>query len=290
MSRIDERDITESLRAGRVPAAVADRLGATRAAFLPWTATLRPAELAIVRSHGLRPIATVSATCWMHYGWSWTEGHAQGWETALRRLQDEAEAAGANAIVDVRMRTLPLPVADSMDFTLVGTAVRLEDQPPSPNPIVATVPALEFVQLLDADIIPTGIAVGARYAWLDDYAGNARRTFAGNVEANTLSRFWEEVRRDAQADLRRSAQGRGSGVLAHVNFAQMFEARAGDNQPARYLGRHIIIGTVVDLPRRPVTSLPDAKIALDLRDDPAALKGERRHHQSYALNDTEGGI
>ena len=30
--------------------------------------------------------------------------------------------------------------------------------PPSHDPIVATVPALEFVKLLEADVVPTGIA------------------------------------------------------------------------------------------------------------------------------------
>jgi len=38
-------------------------------------AALTPAELMITRSHGFRPISAVSATCWMHYGWSWTPFH-----------------------------------------------------------------------------------------------------------------------------------------------------------------------------------------------------------------------
>jgi len=50
-----------------------------------------------MRSHGIKPVAAVSATCWLHYGWSWTEGHMQGWDAAIKRLQAEAKAAGANA-------------------------------------------------------------------------------------------------------------------------------------------------------------------------------------------------
>jgi len=38
--------------------------------------------------------------------------------------------------------------------------------PPSNEPIVATVAALEFVKLLEADVVPTGIAIGAHYEWL----------------------------------------------------------------------------------------------------------------------------
>ena len=76
--------------------------------------------------------------------------------------------AGANVVLDVKMRTIPLGVENSMDFTLVGTAAWVEGMPPSDDPIVATVPALEFVKLLEADIVPTGIAVGAQYNWLND--------------------------------------------------------------------------------------------------------------------------
>ena len=75
---------------GDVPRRDRARLEGARSGTLPWIATLTPAELLIARSHGLRPIAAVSATCWLHYGWSWTEGHAQGWDTALRGCSEEA--------------------------------------------------------------------------------------------------------------------------------------------------------------------------------------------------------
>ena len=69
-----------------------------------------------------------------------------------------------------------------MDFTLVGTAVHVEGLPPSPDPIVATVPALEFVKLLEADVVPTGIAIGAHYEWMTDWRGSANQTWMGNIE------------------------------------------------------------------------------------------------------------
>ena len=178
-----------------VPPPIRARLEGARAGTLPWMATLTPAELMIARSHGLKPIAAVAATCWLHYGWSWTEGHAQGWDMALRRLREEAWAAGANAVLDVKMRTIPLGVGDSMDFTLVGTAVRVEGLPPSDEPIIATVPALEFVKLLEADVVPTGIAIGAHYEWMTDWLGGAAMRYRwSNVEAEQLSNLWEVVR------------------------------------------------------------------------------------------------
>ena len=300
-------DIQAALRRGEVPTMTRARLRDTRSGALPWVATLTPAELLTARSHGLRPIAAISATCWMHYGWSWTEGHAQGWSTAMRRLKDEAFIVGANAVLDVKMRTIPLRVENSMDFTLVGTAVRVEGLPPSDDPIVATVPALEFVRLLEADIVPTGIAIGAQYDWLTDSYGQANQVFAGNVETTVLSQFWERIRQRAHAELRRNASGQGNGVLAHVNFGEMFKVEAG-NGPKRFLGRQIVVATTVDAPKasKPANmpwgpppwgeskarpAVPhEIGMVVDMCAGRTPLTGHARHHQSYASNEREGAI
>jgi uncharacterized protein YbjQ (UPF0145 family) len=256
-------------------------------------ATLTPAELSIARSHGLKPIAAISATCWLHYGWSWTLGHSQGWETALRRLADEARACGANAVLDVKMRTIPLNVESSMDFTLVGTAVKLEGLPPSNDPIIATIPALEFVKLLEADVVPTGIAIGAHYEWLRDWYGYAATPYGTwfNAESQQLSQLWRDVRRQAHDNLRESAQARGNGVLAHLNFSQMFEVEReyGERKVKEYLARHIVIATTLDARRG--TPLPhDFKMVVDLHAGKTPLTGTTQHHQSYATNEKSGAI
>jgi hypothetical protein len=300
-------DIEAALRAGRVPSATLARLEAVRAGRSPWVATLTPAELLAVRSHGLRPIAAIAATCWMYYGWSWTEGHAQGWQTALNRLKEEAIAAGANVVLDVKMRTVPLGVEASMDFTLIGTAARVEGLPPSDDPIVATVPALEFVKLLEADIVPTGIAVGAQFDWLNDWYGSTNQAFAGNVETTVLSQFWERIRQRAHAELRRNAAAQGNGVLAHINFGQMFKIEASGQAP-RFLGRQIVVATTVDAPKsRKPANMPwgpppwgeskarpavphEIGMAIDLHAGGTSLSGRPRHHQSYASNDRQGAI
>jgi Putative heavy-metal-binding len=283
-----QADIIQSLRSGSVPISARNRLEAARSGAAPWIATLTPAELLIIRSHGVKPIASISATCWMHYGWSWTLGHRQGWETALLRLREEAKAAGANAVLDVKMRTIPVEIETSMDFTLVGTAVKMDGLPPSSDPIVATVPALEFVKLLEADVVPTGIAVGAHYEWMNDWRGTARQAWGGNVESRQLSNLWELVRQRAHAELRQSAQPQGNGVLAHINFSQMFEIE-GQNDLKRYLARHIVIATTVDS-QRGVPIPHDIKMVVDVHAGKTPLTGTTRHHQSYTSKDREGAI
>jgi hypothetical protein len=283
-----QAELKEFFRTGNLPGAIKQRLAGSRNRTLPWTATLTPAELLIARSHGLRPIAAVSATCWLHYGWSWTEGHAQGWEAALRRLRKEAHAAGANAVVDVKMRTVPLGGADSMDFTLIGTAVYLEGLPPSSEPIIATVPALEFVKLLEADVVPTGIAIGAHYEWLSLWRGNTDLSWMGNIEYQQLSELWDVVRQRAHQLLRSRARSQGNGVLAHLNFSQIFE-REGATDRRQFLARHIVVATTVDA-RRGTTFPHDIGIVVDMHAGGTPLTSTLPHHQSYALNESEGAI
>ena len=286
-----QADIQMSLRGGRVPTGTLARLQGAAAGAGPWMATLSPAELMIVRSHGLKPIAAISSTCWLHYGWSWTQGHAQGWETALQRLSQEAKACGANAVLDVKMRTIPVGEGESMDFSLVGTAVRMDGLPASNDPIIATVPALEVVKLLEADVVPTGIALGAHYEWLTDWRRSADQPWMGNTESWQLSNLWESVRSRAHAQLRESARNRGNGVLAHLNFSQMFERERDINEQKvkEYLARHIVIATTVDAKRG--TPLPhEFKMLVDMHAGKTPLAGTTRHHQSYATNEQDGAI
>ncbi len=282
----------EALERQALPPFVADRLRKASAGHQPWVATMTPAELLLAKTHGVRPIATVSGTCWFHYGWSWTEGHEEGWHHALNRIRREALAAGANAVVDVRMRTLRHSFGPSMDFTLIGTAVRIEGLFPSRDPVIATVPALEFVRLLEMGIVPVGIAVGARYDWLGQwggFGGGAFTTqwqtgiFAGNQALDELGRFWEGIRREAHAALRRNASTMGNGVLAHTHFGEILRQER-DKQPPAYLGRHIVVGTVVDTPRGADVP-PDITPVVDMRDSLSPLKrtGEVRH----AVYDTD---
>lgn len=283
---------TVALEHGGLPPFVTQRLGDAAAGRGPWLATMTPSELLLMRSHGIRPVATVSGTCWYAYGRSWTEGHAQGWHEALERIAQAAAAAGANAVVDVRMRTLRHRIGASMDFTLIGTAVKVAGLAPTPHPVVATVPALELIRLLEADIVPVGIAVGARYEWLGAGWANDRgwgsgfgwtdaaalrrtqqalRPFSGNQPLTDLMDFWNAIRRAAHADLRAAAARQGNGVLAHTQFGQLLRQER-DKQPPAYLGRHIVIGTVVDTkPGAPVPHLVEQVV--DMRDALSPLRG-----------------
>ncbi len=282
-------DWADALGRGTLPGFVEQRLDLARTGKLPWLSTMSPAELLLARSHGIRPVATVSGTCWYHYGWSWTEGHAEGWHKALDRMRQEATAAGANAIVDVKLRTINLPgTGASMDYTVLGTAVTIDGLPPSPDPVIATVPAIEFVRLLEAGIVTTGVAIGARYDWLTTTGWSTFGSYGMNGDLRDLSRFWDGIRRDAIADLERDTARLGNGVLAHTHFGQLFKVER-DKQPTQMLGRHIVIGTAVQCGRRdPVPH--DITMVIDMRDDLSRLNDPAGHgHTAYGAGQEQEG-
>ena len=272
-----------------LPDFVEARLVDVREGRAPWSSTMSPAELLIAVTRGVRPIATVTGTCWYQYGRSWTEGHAAGWRAAQHRLRAEAKACGANAVVDVKMRTINGGPAYSMDFSLIGTAIKIDRLAPSPEPIIATVPLIEFVRLLQAGVVPVGLAVGAQYDWLIDNS----KSFAGNWTWNnqplsTLGRFWESLRRAAHRELRADAARLGNGVLAHTQLGQLLRQEGGDKAPDRYLGRHIVVGTVVQAGEA-ASITREIRTVVDMVDGPSPLAASPVMDRStYQSNEEEG--
>jgi hypothetical protein len=100
--------------------------------------------------------------------------------------------------------------------------------------------------------------------------------------------LWEHVRQCAHRELRANAKPQGNGVLAHLNFSQMFEGE-GQNDRKAFLARHIVVATTVDARRG--TPLPHKiNMVVDMHANGTPLTGTTQHHQSYDSNDSEGAI
>ena len=239
---------TRALSQNAVPGFVSERLRHTAVGKLPWVSTASPADLLTAHTHGIETLGMVAGNCWFHFGYSWTEGHRDGWHTAIARLQHEAGLMGAHAIVEVRMKTRLAEGADaSMDYSVTGTAIRIKGFPDQRTPMVATVSQLEFARLIEAGILPVGLAVGAYYDWFADmYGWSDGRGSWWNMELPDLSVFQHRVRYNALSNLRDDARRqRGTGVLGRVQFTEMFRQESGEGMPKQFLCRHIAFGTVV---------------------------------------------
>lgn len=243
-------DWANALQSGALPEFVLQRMAQTAQGRLPWTSTAAPAELLALRSHGVQPLGIVMGNCWYQYSRSWTDGHYEGWHKALDRLHKEAVALGANAVVDVRLKTR-YGEHNDMDYAVFGTAVRVRGLQPSAKPVVSTVSALEFVRLLENGMVPEGIAIGAHY---DTYGARIRtlsRRVKGpfrNFEMTQLSTFLDGVRRSAIHSLQRDGARMGASVLAHTHASQL-QCLSNDNAYQSFLYRHIVIGTAVSYNR-----------------------------------------
>ena len=245
----------------RIPSFVQRRLADTKSGKLPWVSTTSVGGLLAQRTHGIKPIGLVSGNCWYQYGFSWTRGHYDGWHKAIDRLWREAVALGANAVVDVTMKVQRMAdTSGQMDYGVLGTAVSIAGLRESRDPVVATVSALEFARLMEAGIVPVGLAIGAHYQWYYPNQNILGQNMSGlgmgmgggmammgewNQELTALSEFLTDVRRTAVGQLQSDAARIGTGVLARVEYSEIEPGEAGEGVPPRYLARHIAFGTAV---------------------------------------------
>jgi uncharacterized protein YbjQ (UPF0145 family) len=256
-----------AFRANTLPSFVADRLGAMRAGNAAWMSTGGTAELLLMRRHGLQPVATVSGTCWFRTGWqpgapmgaagysdNWGQPRMEGWRRALARLRAEAVACGAHIVADTRLRGATGDGKDR-DYTMLGTAFRLNGVDASPKPIVTTLSALATLQLLRADIVPGGIAVAAASGCLWPPAGKkvvsaGRTTYEGwgTFQRRALPELTEidaKTRKMALERLAQTAATEGNHVLTHAITGEM-ELIERENAPPGYFVRYTAIGTIID--------------------------------------------
>lgn len=279
--------ISKAITHNKVPAEIEQRLKDTSAGKLPWISTMSPTEMLVTRKHGVRPISMIASTCWMQYGQSWTLGHSTGWRKAVDRMRAEAVAAGANAVVDVKLKTIGRHNSDNMDFSLIGTAVHI-DNLTIDKPAISTTSAAEFIRLMESGIIPVGISIGCDYEIIDDRRNEAGRNLFRNrwenFENDFLVRLWSRVRKSAFKELiKDSMRHDGNGILAHINFNELIdqEYEVNDVKKYRYLARHIIIGTVVKDLGHHHSSIHDVTPVIDISDRNAFDRKTSPHNGIY---------
>lgn len=139
----------ERIRRGGIPLGAEQRLRTLAAASSPvFSSDLSTKEYAIAQASGLTPIAQVMGSSvvqhgWQNYGWSSYGGgiqempsFAMPWnmsrQRAFDRLRQEAELAGADAVIAIEMTASSfLGEPGNVEFVVFGTAVRETTLAPS---------------------------------------------------------------------------------------------------------------------------------------------------------------
>jgi uncharacterized protein YbjQ (UPF0145 family) len=132
----------ERIASGGIPLGAEQRLKALRTADAPvFSSDLSAKEYAIAQASGLQPLAQVMGSSvvqhgWQNYGWSAYAGGVQEmpafaapWnlsrERSFDRLRQEAQFAGADAVIGIEMKsTAFLGEPGNVEFAVFGTAVR----------------------------------------------------------------------------------------------------------------------------------------------------------------------
>jgi uncharacterized protein YbjQ (UPF0145 family) len=280
---VDEAASLRSVEAGGLPLRAQRRLAeAHTQGHTVWTSTLAPGETVVASQTGLEPISQVMGSCVYHVGYqgmylAWAGGelttltaaYAHARSRALARMQAEAAALRAHLVVDVRFEGRGYDwAADLIEYTAIGTAVRLRGQAPPALPALTLLKTDELSKLHHAGYWPVAIAMGNCF-WYDPHCDCSRD---GSWYSQELPKHTRAgvVTRDLAVTRFREAAHRFN---AHGVVGVQVERRAHDYEHDGHTTFHLelgLMGTAVVRHGQPGTP-PRPKLVVDLADLP------RRH-------------
>ena len=191
---------------------------------LRWSSDLSVGEYLATRSVRLEPLGQVLGGSIYHIAYNamtqqqnydseltvFSQALYDARDRALGRLRQEAALLGAHGVVGVRLEQKAYEWgARLLEFTAIGTAVRVAGVPPLPRPFLSDLSGQETLTTLRAGYAPVSIALGvcAYYVvttWDDEY--QMRAGAWGNWSNNEMARLT-----GATYQARRGAMGRMSG-------------------------------------------------------------------------------
>jgi uncharacterized protein YbjQ (UPF0145 family) len=152
--------------------------------------------------------------------------------SALRRLQAEAAALGADGVVGVQLTVEPFigSAQRSLSFVAIGTAVRSSGATHLAGPFLSDVDGSDLALLLRSGWAPTGLVMGVGAVVAHDDYGTVqrRRSWRRNIEIPTYSDLATQARVDARARLNEDVRAH-SGEAAVLGTATTYVWR----QPCR---------------------------------------------------------
>lgn len=265
----------------------------------PFTSDLSCADFALARGLGVEPIKQVLGACVYQVGYqslmaserplggmpmfgggdgyvSRLEVLTEAWndarERALGRLRAEAEAAGAEAVIGVKLRASAERLGEgsagyAIDYSVIGTAIRhaqhgragaAEGSPP----ILTELSVADYAKLLRAGVAPVGIAAASISVFATYGYNTIARMRAGGLGAGALGVGGEcfELREysaalyaafdQAGARMRQAAQGLGAEGIVGVRLERSLSRPQLGGQATGLIVSLHAIGTAVAAERR----------------------------------------
>jgi uncharacterized protein YbjQ (UPF0145 family) len=176
---VDEARSLHDLAQGGLPLRAQRRIYEHHAGALGgravFSSTLDPGETLVSRSTGLEPVSQVMGSSIFHVGFRGypsfagtggelaplTSAYDQARSRALSRMQQEAALLRAHVVVDVKFVGRGYDWAeDLVEFTAIGTAMRITGFPDVAQPVLTLMEADELWKLHHAGYWPVAIAMG----------------------------------------------------------------------------------------------------------------------------------
>ena len=291
-----------SLEAGDLPLQASRRLSEETAAGHPlFSSDLSTKEFALTRNVGYQPLSQVMGSSIYRVGWQYartyasypsetelttiSQAHMRATQLALSRLGKEAVLLKAHGVIGVRLITRDYEWGNNMlEYTAIGTAIRLPNTPLPQRPFLSDLSGQEFWTLLQAGYYPVGIAVGycSYYVSLGSYiAGQMRGWFNwSNQEIDPFSQgiyTARDLAMNRAVNMARSFNASGI-VGMHIDCEREVIDYETDN-PTRYYMDFIVrfsaIGTAIAA-QRPDHVIPSPTPTLTLTDLRPGQRGETR--------------
>jgi uncharacterized protein YbjQ (UPF0145 family) len=167
-----------SLEGGGLPNRAKQRLSEEMEAGHPlFSSDLSANEFLLTRNLGYVPLSQVMGSSIYQVGWQYTRrysygpveseltnvtnAHQEAAQLALSRLRQEASLLKAHGVIGVRFAQRDYEWGQNLlEYTAIGTAIKLPNTPPPEKPFLSDLSGQEFWTLLQAGYFPAGIVYG----------------------------------------------------------------------------------------------------------------------------------
>lgn len=248
-----------------------------------FTSDLSVNEFLLVKEAGFEPLGLVVGCSMYHIGFQWaginqnmemtvlSQAMYHARELAMTRMEEEAEALGADGIVGVRLSAKHMTWEPNMaEFVAIGTAVKASDRTISyrtihDKPFTSELSGQDFWTLLRAGYRPLGLVMGnCVYHVAYQSLGQWFRNIGKNVEMTNFTQ--------ALYDARELAMERMQVEAAHLQAEGIIGANIHEHQYS--WSSHVIeffaLGTAVT-PTRADHHIPTPHLTLSLNDPPTQI-------------------
>lgn len=282
-----------ALEAGGLPLKAQQRLREEmEAEHRLFTSDLSVNEFLLARERGYQPLSQVMGSSIYQVGWQYTRQYTRGTQSyemdtlsrahqhaaslALSRLEQEAKLLNAHGVIGVRFTRRSYEWGSHLlEYTAIGTAIKLPDAPLTGRPFLSDLSGQEFWTLLQAGYYPAGVVSGycSYYVALGSNLTQQIQgwwTGGANQEIGPFTQGLYNARHLAMTranDMARKQQALGI-VGMHIENDRRISEYETDNPQRKYMDLYVhfaVLGTAIITVQKEHT-IPPLKATLTFTD------------------------